>query len=68
MLRGYGLDEADAVHAVRLLGATIHGFTALELSGGFDHSAPAPEESWVRTLDALDATLRSWAGEVSRRP
>ncbi|MBZ5737879.1 TetR/AcrR family transcriptional regulator [Nocardioides mangrovi] len=61
VLRGYALEESDTVHAVRLLGSTVHGFTDLELGGGFDHSEPAPEESWARTLDALDATLRSWA-------
>lgn len=66
VLRGYGLDEADTVHAVRLLGSLVHGFTELELSGGFDHSEPSPEESWRRALDGLDATLRSWS--VSRQP
>lgn len=64
VLRGYALDSADTVHAVRLVGSAVHGFIDLELSGSFDHSDPAPEESWQRTLDALDATLRSWS--VSR--
>jgi AcrR family transcriptional regulator len=62
ILRGYELDEADTVHAVRLIGSTIHGFTDLELSGSFDHSAPSSEESWVRILDGLHATLRHWSG------
>jgi len=61
ILRGYELDEADAVHAVRLIGSTIHGFTDLELSGSFDHSAPSSEASWVRALDALHTTLRTWS-------
>ena len=61
ILRGYHLAETDTVHAVRLVGSTLHGFTDLELSGGFDHSEPAPEESWARTLEALDATLRRWS-------
>jgi AcrR family transcriptional regulator len=61
VLRGYRLDEADTVHAVRLLGSVIHGYTDLELSGSFDHSAPSSEESWVRVLDALHATLGAWS-------
>jgi len=61
VLRGYPLGEADTVHAVRLLGSVIHGYTDLELSGSFGHSDPAPAESWARILDMLDATLHSWA-------
>lgn len=65
VLRGYALDEADTVHAVRLLASVVHGFTDLELSGSFDHSAPTPAESWSRALDALDHTLRSWSAAVT---
>lgn len=61
VLRGYALAEPDETHAVRLLGSVFHGFTSLELAGGFAHSAPEAGESWVRILDALDTTLRSWS-------
>lgn len=61
VLRGYDLAEDDRVHAVRLLGSVFHGFTSLELAGGFDHSSPPARDSWVRVLDALDTTLRSWS-------
>lgn len=64
VLRGYALDDAETVHAVRLIGSVVHGFTDLELSGAFDHSRPPPVESWLRALDALDATLRQWSGGV----
>lgn len=67
VLRGYGLDEADAVHATRLLGSVVHGYTDLELGGSFDHSEPPSAESWDRVLDALDHTLRSWAPATARR-
>ncbi|OEV05939.1 TetR/AcrR family transcriptional regulator [Streptomyces oceani] len=60
ILRGYDLSEPDQTHAVRLLGSVFHGFVSLELAGGFSHSAPDAEESWARSLDALDALLRSW--------
>lgn len=61
VLRGYDLGGDDQTHAVRLLGSVFRGFVSLELGGSFDHSQPSPEESWTRTLDALDALLRSWS-------
>jgi AcrR family transcriptional regulator len=60
VLRGYAVPEDEHVHAVRLLGSTINGFLALERIGGFDHSDPAPEVSWRKIIDALDALLRAW--------
>ena len=60
ILRGYGLTGTDQTHAVRLLGSVVHGFVDLEAGGAFDHSAPGPQESWPRVLDALDALLRNW--------
>ncbi|AQW47075.1 MULTISPECIES: TetR/AcrR family transcriptional regulator [Streptomyces] len=60
ILRGYDLTEPDQTHAVRLLGSVFHGYVSLEMGGGFSHSAPDSEESWSRTLDALDALLRNW--------
>ncbi|MER8161118.1 TetR-like C-terminal domain-containing protein [Streptomyces sp. NPDC094472] len=60
ILRGYDLAEPDQTHAVRLLGSVFHGYVSLESAGGFSHSAPDSEESWSRTLDALDALLRNW--------
>ncbi|MFD9634526.1 TetR/AcrR family transcriptional regulator [Streptomyces violascens] len=60
ILRGYDLSEPDQTHAVRLLGSVFHGYISLEMSGGFSHSAPDTQETWERTLDALDALLRNW--------
>ncbi|MEU6147851.1 WHG domain-containing protein [Streptomyces sp. NPDC047081] len=60
ILRGYDLSEPDQTHAVRLLGSVFHGYSSLELAGGFSHSAPDSEETWTRVLDALDALLRNW--------
>ncbi len=62
-VRGYALDDADTTHAVRLLGATFHGYAALEAAGAFAHGsagAPTSDESWERVLDGLHATLTSW--------
>ncbi|AXK32840.1 TetR/AcrR family transcriptional regulator [Streptomyces armeniacus] len=65
ILRGYDLAEPDQTHAVRLLGSVFHGFVSLEAGGGFSHSEPDSQESWIRALDALDALLRNWPAPPS---
>ncbi|MFL1376284.1 MULTISPECIES: TetR/AcrR family transcriptional regulator [unclassified Nocardiopsis] len=60
VLRGYDLPEDEETHAVRLLGAALHGYVSLEMGGGFDHSAPDTQATWSRTIDALDSLLRNW--------
>jgi len=65
ILRGYDLKEPDQTHAVRLLGSVFHGYSSLELAGGFSHSSPDSEESWTRILDALDALLRNWPATLT---
>ena len=62
-LRGYALSADDETHAVRLLGATFHGYAALDAAGAFSHhgsSAPASDDTWERVVDGLDTVLRSW--------
>ncbi|WP_338702653.1 WHG domain-containing protein [Streptomyces sp. Q6] len=66
LLRGYDLTEPDQTHAVRLLGSVFHGYVSLEMGGGFSHSAPDSDETWTRTLDALDALLRNWPAPEPR--
>ena len=63
MLRGYALADEDRVHATRLIGSFVLGFSLLELAGSFGHSEPAPELSWKRDVDGLDALFQSWAGQ-----
>jgi len=60
LLRGYAVPASERVHVIRVLGATINGFVTLEGIGSYDHSAPAPDASWDRAVDALDTLLRSW--------
>jgi AcrR family transcriptional regulator len=66
ILRGYRLSETDQTHAVRLIGSTFHGYISLELAGGFDHSSPDSQQSWLRIMDGLDALLRNWPEETPR--
>ena len=63
VLRAYDLPEAELVHATRFVAATVNGFLSLDRSGGFDHRAPDSEVSWLRALDALDRSLRSWPSD-----
>ncbi|MFO6453505.1 MULTISPECIES: WHG domain-containing protein [unclassified Aeromicrobium] len=60
VVRGYDLPESELTHAVRLIGSTINGFVRLHVNGGFDHSEPDPEASWLRMTQALDSALTHW--------
>jgi AcrR family transcriptional regulator len=60
VLRGYPVEESERIHAVRLLGSAFHGFVALERAGGFGHGEPDTDQTWARTIDALDSLLRHW--------
>ncbi|MEV4179532.1 WHG domain-containing protein [Nonomuraea sp. NPDC049709] len=64
LLRGYDVPEPDQTDAVRLLGATFHGFVSLELAGSFRHTPRAADDSWAWALDTLDLALRN----RSRKP
>lgn len=63
ILRGYDLPDSAQTDAVRMLGATFHGYVSLEMTGGFRHTPRPVDESWNRTLDALDAVLRNWPSD-----
>jgi AcrR family transcriptional regulator len=67
VLRSYALAEPDETHAVRLLGATVRGWTDLELAGGFARSEPDADESWQRAVDGLDQIFTAWAASTSPR-
>lgn len=60
ILRGYRLSEPDQTDAVRMMHSTFHGFVSLEKTGGFRHTPRPTDDSWSRTLDALDAVLTNW--------
>ncbi|PTR19396.1 TetR family transcriptional regulator [Rhodococcus sp. OK519] len=63
ILRGYHIAEPEQVHAIRLMGSVFHGYASLEMSGAFSHSPPDSQQSWMRTLDALDSLLTNWPAE-----
>lgn len=68
VLRGYGIDEADRVHATRLLGAFVNGFVHLEHVGSFAHSEPGADASWAQLIGRLHVLLASWNSPEARTP
>ena len=60
VIRGYGLEGDDALHATRALRAATRGFIDLELAGGFGMPLEV-DESWRRLLDLLDRGLQASA-------
>jgi AcrR family transcriptional regulator len=65
VLRGYGLQDDDAVHAARVVRAALHGFVSLEAGGGFGLPL-AVDESFARLVAALDAGLPALVAGSSR--
>jgi AcrR family transcriptional regulator len=64
VLEGYGLHGDEAIHAVRVIRAALHGFVVLECEGGF--ALPIGlEESYQRLIAVLHAGL---AGDAFRSP
>lgn len=61
MLRGYNLHYEDRVHATRLIGAFVLGFSLLELAGSFGHSTPETEVSWMHGIEGLDVLFKNWS-------
>jgi AcrR family transcriptional regulator len=59
VLRGYGIDGDEAIHATRTIRVALHGFAALEAAGGFAIEVDV-EETFERLVTALDCALRAW--------
>ncbi len=58
VLRGYGLEGDDAVHAARAVRAALHGFVVLESGEGFGIPLSL-DESFERLIVVLDRGLDS---------
>lgn len=59
-LTSFGLQEEDALHAIRGIRAIIHGFIAIELAGGYE-LALDKDESFRRLLETyLDGVAGPW--------
>jgi AcrR family transcriptional regulator len=58
MLRGYRIDPAQEIHAMRMLRSALHGFATLEAAAGFQISADV-DDSFTWMVDFIDHSLRS---------
>ena len=67
MLRGYQLDPSQEIHALRMLRSTIHGFTTLEVSGGFQIDADI-DDSFTWTVNFIDHGLQASTAAPHRQP
>ncbi|HET9125942.1 MAG TPA: WHG domain-containing protein [Solirubrobacteraceae bacterium] len=66
IMRGYGLEGEDAIHATRVVRSALHGFIALQAQGGFQMQADA-DETWERMITLLDRGLAAAAPAAARR-
>jgi AcrR family transcriptional regulator len=57
VMASFGLQGEDALHAVRALRSLVHGFTTLEVSGGFGMPLDL-DESFRRLVDLFIAGLQ----------
>ena len=60
-MRGYGFEGDDAIHAVRIVRAALHGFAALETGEGFGIPLDV-DDTFARLVDVLDRGLESRPG------
>jgi AcrR family transcriptional regulator len=60
VLRGYGLEDEAAIHAVRAIRAALHGFASLEAEGGFGMPLSV-DESFDKLVTVLHEGLEGVA-------
>ena len=58
-LAAYGLEGDDEIDAIRTLRSGLHGFVALERSGGFRQPRDT-DATFARIVASLDAVLTQW--------
>ena len=59
ILRAYGLEGDEAMHATRIVRSAVHGFVALETVGGFGIPIDI-DETFDRYLSLITDGLRNW--------
>ena len=57
VLRGYGLDPDQEIHALRMLRSMLHGFATLEVAGGFQIDTDV-DDSFTWMIDLIDHGLQ----------
>jgi len=67
VLAGYDLGGDDVIDAIRALRAALHGFVALETTGGFGLPVDI-DRSFERLVRGLEAALSGWTGGSTKAP
>lgn len=57
-LKGYHLDGANLIHAIRMLRSACHGLSSLQAAGGFG-LPESVDVTYAHLIDALDAAFRA---------
>ncbi|MEV8267712.1 TetR-like C-terminal domain-containing protein [Microbacterium sp. NPDC076911] len=60
VLSGCDLHDDNAVHATRFLRSSLHGFIALETTGGFELPVDI-DHSYTRLIDSVTTALATWS-------
>jgi hypothetical protein len=60
VLAGWGIEGDQAIHLVRVIRSSLHGFVSLELGGGFGIPHQI-DESFELLVDSLDAAIQAAA-------
>jgi AcrR family transcriptional regulator len=60
VLKGYQIEGADMIDAVRMMRAALHGFVSIETAGGFG-IPQSVDATFARLVDTLDAAWSTWA-------
>lgn len=58
VLRGYHLDPAQEVHALRMVRSMLHGFSTLEVAGGFQRDTDV-DDSFTWLITFIDQGLQA---------
>lgn len=66
MLRGYRLDPAREIHALRMLRSVLHGFSILETDGGFQIDASV-DDSFTWMITFVDRGLQASSSSSGRQ-
>ena len=59
VMRSYGIESEDAVHAIRIYRSALHGFVSQEATGAFG-MPESVEESYRLLIDRLDLAFTTW--------
>ncbi|HVM09305.1 MAG TPA: WHG domain-containing protein [Acidimicrobiales bacterium] len=59
VMRSYGIELPDAVHAIRIFRSAVHGFVTQEATGAFG-MPESVDESYRLMIDVLDVAFTAW--------